>query len=81
MVWHRLKFLKSRQIPWMNLGGGVVEGDGIARFKGRFGARRLVLGCLKQIYQAALYGALCRKAGRSPDNLGGYFPPYHNPRS
>jgi hypothetical protein len=81
MVWHRLKFLKSRRIPWMNLGGGVVEDDGIARFKARFGTRRLVLGCLKQIYQPALYRSLCRQAGGNPDNLGGYFPPYHNPRS
>ena len=81
MVWHRLKFLKSRQIPWMNLGGGVVSDDGIARFKARFGSRRLALGSVKQVYQPALYESLCRQAGRSPDNVGGYFPPYHNPRT
>ena len=81
MVWHRLKFLKSRQVPWMNLGGGVVEDDGIARFKARFGARRLVLGCVKQIYEPALFESLCRQAGKRPDNRGGYFPPYHNPRN
>jgi len=81
MVWHRLKFLKSRQIPWMNLGGGVAEGDGIARFKARFGSRRFALGCVKQIYRPDLYATLCRQAGRNADDLDGYFPPYHNPRS
>jgi hypothetical protein len=81
MVWHRLKFLKSRHVPWMNLGGGVVEDDGIAKFKARFGAKRLALGCLKQIYRPALYASLCRQAGRNPDDIGGYFPPYHNPRN
>ena len=80
MVWHRLKFLKSRHIPWMNLGGGVVEDDGIAKFKARFGAKRLALGCLKQIYRPALYASLCRQAGRNPDDVS-YFPPFHNPRT
>jgi hypothetical protein len=81
MVWHRLKFLKSRHIPWMSLGGGVVNDDGIAKFKARFGAKKLPLSCLKQVYRPALYASLCRQAGKNPDEISGYFPPYHNPRN
>jgi hypothetical protein len=81
MVWHRLTFLKSRQIPWMSLGGGVTDGDGVALFKARFGTMKLGLGCLKQIYNPSIYAALCRQRGEDPNDLGGYFPPYHNPRA
>src|SRR6267142_536258 len=81
LVWERLKFLKSRQIPWMNLGGGVTEHDGVAAFKARFGTTRLALGCLKQVYNPSAYALLCRQAGREPTDLSGYFPPYHDPRA
>jgi hypothetical protein len=76
MVWERVKILKAAGVPFLNLGGGVVEDDSIAQFKRRFGAAKLPLQCLKQVYRPAIYERLCRETGANPHDLCGYFPPY-----
>ena len=56
------------------------RGDGIAEFKERFGARRLPLGALKQVYRPTVYADLCRDAGvLDPADRTGYFPAYRRP--
>lgn len=76
VTWHGLRRLKRLGVPWLNLGGGVRPGDGIAKFKERFGARPLPLCALKQVYDPAAYEALCRAAGADPADRSGYFPAY-----
>jgi hypothetical protein len=63
-------------VPVLNLGGGVVPGDGIAEFKARFGTSRAPLSALAQVYQPDVFARLCADAGVDPDDRSGYFPPY-----
>jgi hypothetical protein len=79
LIWYAVLRLRSLDVPWLNLGGGVTEGDGVARFKQRFGADVLPLTYLKQVYNPARYSQLCRRAGVDPDDLTGWFPPYRRP--
>lgn len=76
LLWNGMLRLKALGIPWLNLGGGIRPGDGVAEFKARFGARELPLGALKQVYDEAAYAELCRTAGRDPNERDGYFPAY-----
>jgi hypothetical protein len=78
LLWYAVKYLKSLQIPLLNLGGGVREGDSLDSFKQRFGGRKKPLKCLKQIYKPDIYKKLCLRAGVAPNNMGGYFPAYRN---
>jgi hypothetical protein len=79
LIWSAATRLAARGVPRLNLGGGVRRGDGIAEFKERFGATRLPLGALKQVYRPSVYGELCRDAGADPDDRTGYFPAYRRP--
>jgi hypothetical protein len=79
LIWYAINYLKSLRIPYLNLGGGVKEGDSIAQFKKRFGAEELPLTCLKQVYNFKIYNMLCQKTNRNPDNWEGYFPAYRQP--
>lgn len=58
----------------LNLGGGVRRADGLAAFKRRFGGRPFALRAVRQIYDEAVFAALCTRAGVA----GEYdrFPPY-----
>jgi hypothetical protein len=76
LLWCGVNRLKSVGVPALNLGGGIREGDSLAGFKQRFGARKLPFRCLKQVYEPAAYEALCRRKNVDPDDLSGYFPPY-----
>jgi hypothetical protein len=76
LVWSGALHLKSMGVPHLNLGGGLVEGDGIADFKRRFGARRLPAPVLKQVYDGSAYVDLCRRVGVDPNDRAGYFPAY-----
>lgn len=76
LVWAGALHLKSVGVPHLNLGSGLIEGDGIADFKRRFGARRLPLLVVKHIYDRSSYVELCRRAGADPDDSAGYFPAY-----
>ncbi len=79
LIWAAAARLAERGVPRLNLGGGVRRGDGIAEFKERFGATRLPLGALKQVYRPAEYAALAREVGADPDDRAGYFPAYRRP--
>jgi len=76
LIWWGVKSLKALQVPFLNLGGGIVEDDGVARFKQFFGAHRILFRCLKEVYQPELYKELCQLAGVDPDDRRGYFPSY-----
>jgi hypothetical protein len=79
LLWYGLNHLKALQVPLFNLGGGISENDGVAKFKQRFGGKRLALRCLKQVYQPEVYIELCRRANADHTNMVGYFPAYRNP--
>lgn len=79
LLWYGIINLKSKNIPFLNLGGGVRDGDSISQFKQRFGAKQYPLKCLKQVYNQQIYTTLCQEANADPDYKEGYFPPYRKP--
>jgi len=81
LVWAGLEYLKSINVPVLNLGGGVREDDSIARSKQRYGALRRPFRCLKQVYKPLTFQMLCRRFNADPDNRSGYFPPFARPSS
>ena len=76
LVWEGALALRRRRVPVLNLGGGVHAGDGVAEFKRRFGATPEPLRRLRHVYDPDRFAALCRAAGRDPNDRSGYFPPY-----
>jgi hypothetical protein len=76
LIWYGVTRLKALNVPVLNLGGGIHENDGVAAFKQRFGARRLPLKSLRQIYDRLAFASLCRRADADPADRQGYFPPY-----
>ena len=76
LLWYGINLLKTLNIPYLNLGGGVNQGDSLSLFKQRFGAQELPLKSLKQVYNLKLYSSLCEDAGVSSKDLTGYFPAY-----
>ena len=79
LLWYGVKLLKSKNIPYLNLGGGVKAGDSLAQFKQRFGATALPLKCLKEVFKEPVYHQLCQKAQVDPADKEGYFPAYRRP--
>jgi hypothetical protein len=79
LTWYGVIYLKSMGIPYLNLGGGVREGDGIAESKQYYGAKQLPLKCLKQVYEPCVYEKLCLQINGDPNDRVGYFPPYQKP--
>jgi hypothetical protein len=75
LIWAAVEHLRELGVERLNLGGGVREGDDIAEFKRRFGATRLPLRSLRQVYRPDVYERLCANAGVSPGRSG-WFPPY-----
>ena len=78
LIWYGVNYFKSIGIPILNLGGGVRANDSLAEFKQRFGGKKFTLSCLKQIYDAAMYAALCAEMGADPADRTGYFPAYRS---
>ena len=76
LLWYGVRKLMERKVAWLNLGGGIRPGDGVAQFKERFGGKVFPMLSLKQVYHVALFRQLCQKAQANPDDLSGYFPPY-----
>lgn len=76
LLWHGALALRSLGVRFLNLGGGVRPGDGVARYKQRFGARALPLRSLKQVYDPAIFERLCREARVDCRDRSGYFPAY-----
>lgn len=73
LIWYGVNYLKSLNIPLINLGGG---NGGIAEFKRKFGTREVALRCVKQVYEPEIYEKLCRRANADPNDMTGYFPAY-----
>jgi hypothetical protein len=78
LLWWSVNYMKSVGIPALNLGGGIREGDSLAQFKQRFGARKSPFRCLKQVYNPTAYASLCRRTNADPSDMNGYFPPYRS---
>lgn len=67
--------LAARGVGAVHLGGGIRPDDGVAEFKRRFGATKVVASCLKHVFEPARYEDVCRRAGvslRTP-----FFPAHH----
>jgi hypothetical protein len=77
LIWYAVERMREAGVPVINLGGGVREGDALAEFKRRFGARRLPLESLRQVFRVEEHRRLCALAGADPGGRGGFFPPYH----
>ncbi len=77
LLWKAVHILKERGVNWFNLGGGIRPGDGVAQFKERFGGKVFPFQSLKQIYNTELYTTLCNQTHNNPEDIEGYFPPYH----
>jgi hypothetical protein len=76
LIWSAVHRLLDMGVPAYNLGAGVRPGDEIARSKERWGAARLPLNAVKQVYDPARYELLCRQRGKDPGDRTGYFPAY-----
>jgi hypothetical protein len=76
LLWSGVRHFKALGVPWLNLGGGVREGDSVAAHKRPFGPRELPFRCLKQIYRPDVYAHLCARAGVDGSEMTGYFPAY-----
>jgi len=79
LIWYGVQRLKSLGVPSLNMGGGIRDNDGIAKFKQRFGTQVYPMKSLKQVYNPRIYEELCRMVQADPDDRLGYFPPYHKP--
>jgi hypothetical protein len=79
LLWNGALRLQDEGVPFLNLGGGIREGDGLAQFKRRFGAEQRPFLALRQIYDTERYQALCAAANVVADRRDGYFPAYRDP--
>jgi hypothetical protein len=79
LVWEGALELRRRGVPFLHLGGGVVEGDGVEAFKRRFGATPSSIMSAEEVYREDVYRDLCAEAGVDPDGDAGYFPAYRSP--
>lgn len=75
-LWHGALSLRSRGVRFLNLGGGIRLGDGVARFKQRFGGRALPLHSLRQVYDPVVFERLCHERNVDPQGRAGFFPAY-----
>ena len=78
LLWFGINYLKSIEIPFLNLGGGIHENDSLAEFKQRFGGKRVPFRSLKQVYRPKIYEELCRRVNADPTDMAGYFPAYRS---
>lgn len=71
--------LAAQGVPWLNLGGGVRDGDAIAAAKREWNPREARLRRLKHVYRPDEYARLCAQVGVDPASRDGYFPAYYRP--
>jgi len=76
LIWSAVHLLVERDVPWLNLGGGMAPGDSLADFKARFGATPLPMRAVKAVYDPPAYEDLCRRHGADPGDREGFFPAY-----
>ncbi|MCO7226135.1 GNAT family N-acetyltransferase [Pleionea sp. CnH1-48] len=73
LLWHGMCELAKRGIVSLNLGGGISEDDGLARFKKSMGGTEVRCNVLKQVHNQPVFDKLCSKAKPSQ-----FFPPYYS---
>ena len=78
LIWTAVHRLVELGVPWLNLGGGMTQGDSLAEFKARFGARPLPMCAVKAVYDEDAYANLCRDRGVDPGSRDGFFPAYRD---
>jgi hypothetical protein len=76
LLWHGVRSLRTLGVRFLNLGGGIRPGDGVAKFKQRFGGCVLPLRSLRQVYDPAIFARLCHETKVDPRGRSGYFPAY-----
>ncbi len=83
LLWESILRLKDLGLPWLNLGGGAVEGDGLEKFKSRFGGVPSRAGGWSRVFDPSAYLAACQRRG-VPAEVGAgaeYFPAYQAPEA
>jgi hypothetical protein len=73
LYWQAMLDLRAAGVEEVNLGGGIVPGDGLSEFKERLGARRAPTLALKQVFDEARYEQACASVGVEV-STDGYFP-------
>ncbi len=76
LVWLSIKYLKERNISFLNLGGGAKPGDTLEQFKRRFGGQMIQGQVLRQVFDQNKYMYLCSKYCQNNHSKIDYFPPY-----
>lgn len=78
LYWLGALRLRELGVQHLNLGGGIVPGDGLSEFKDRLGAARSPTLALKQVFDRDRYVAACVTTGVPADEKG-YFPAWRKP--
>lgn len=78
IMWEAICYFKEKQIPYLHLGGGISEDDGLANYKKQFAAKKYTNHCWKLIFNEATYQALCQQYQVSTSR-DGYFPAFCQP--
>lgn len=79
LIWEGARRLRSRNIEFLNMGGGARAGDTVEAAKRQFDAFVRPLLHMKQVFQPGRFAELCRKAKAYSGNKINYFPLYHHP--
>jgi hypothetical protein len=79
LLWHGALHLQMQGVPFLNLAGGIREGDGLSQFKRRFGGQERPQVALRQIHDPTRYRELCLAKNADADRRDGYFPAYRDP--
>jgi hypothetical protein len=77
LLWQLVREHSAHGEPWLNLGGGIREGDTLADFKRRLGGQRRAYVTLNQIYRPRAYAQLLDEHGSAASET--YFPAYLAP--
>ena len=75
LYWQGALRLRALGVEWLNLGGGVTDGDELARFKQRLGATPRRTLALQQVLDTEAYARACASAGVAPATSA-RFPPW-----
>jgi hypothetical protein len=76
VVWYGATALADRGVQFLHIGGGVTDGDGIARAKRSFSPETFPLRSLRCVFMPESYAELCRRAVAGQPDTSGYFPAY-----
>ena len=75
LYWLAAQRLRESGVEWLNLGGGVTDGDSLAQFKRRYGAVSRTTLALRQVLDADGFERACAAAGTDAAS-GSWFPPW-----